>query len=188
MKTRRLSWPGWGRLAPMCLGLGLLALVCLGGFFPAASAAIGPSKAPALQVILALDTSGGPKTAGSLRLATDALAVVVHLLEKGDRLGLLAFAGSSRQMLELRPLTPKHRRRCLRELQRLTPGEGPADFAALLQAALKAFGSPEASRRVLVILTPARLEAASRPGGGAATRKRLGQKLISSYKRARVAV
>jgi len=113
---------------------------------------------------------------------------MVHLLEKGDRLGLLAFAGSSRQMLELRPLTPKHRRRCLRELQRLTPGEGPADFAALLQAALKTFGSPEASRRVLVILTPARLEAASRPSGGAATRKRLGQKLISSYKRARVAV
>jgi chaperonin cofactor prefoldin len=138
---------------------------------------------------MALDTTDTMRLNDPQGLLPQAAAVMVHLLEEHDSLGLLRFDEAAGVVLEPGPLTQVRRRRGLRQLAQLTPQGEKADLAAALDAALEAFSEmPAAPRRALVLITDGRVAPHSSSGDAASPGERLQQTIIPAYQRAGIAI
>jgi Mg-chelatase subunit ChlD len=141
-----------------------------------------------IRLVLALDTSDSLKTNDPHHLFPTAAALMVHLLEERDSLGLLRFDATPSVVLEPGPLTRSRRQRALRELEHLGPRGPYTDVSALLDAGLEVFEAPAASRRALVLITGGELDIDPRKGDAGSQDQRLKQTTVPAYQRADIAI
>ncbi len=112
----------------------------------------GAGVRPDAQVMVLLDISGDAKVQGP---ASQAAALLVHLLKEPDYLGLAASGEPAGDLLPPAGLTPGHRRQALKYLAGLKPGPSRGSLAQAVRRSLDLFQPGGPSRRVLFLLTDA---------------------------------
>lgn len=112
----------------------------------------GAGVRPGVQVMVLLDISGDAKVQGP---ASQAAALLVHLLQEHDYLGLAATGEPAGDILPPAGLTPGHRRQALKYLAGLKPGQNRGSLAQAVRRSLDLFQPGGPSRRVLFLLTDA---------------------------------
>jgi hypothetical protein len=107
---------------------------------------------PGVQVMVLLDISGEARVQGP---ASQAAALLVHLLKEQDYLGLAASGEPAGDILPPAGLTPGHRRQALKKLAGLKPGPGPTSLSQAVRHCLELFQAEGPGRRVLFLLADA---------------------------------
>ncbi len=166
--------------------VGILAALLFMGASPVAGA---PDPNGAVRLMLALDTSGSMKANDPERLLPHAAALMMHLLDDQDSLGLLRFDTAPDVVLEPGPLTQIRRHLGLRQLARLTPRGEYTDIPAVLEAALKSFTAmPAGQSGALVLITDGRIDLDPRKKDATSWTKRLQQDILPAYQRDKIAI
>jgi hypothetical protein len=134
--TAKTAWV----LLGLCLWLGLT------------GSGAGAGVRPGVQVMVLVDVSPDAKVQGP---ASQAAALLVHLLEEQDYLGLAALEEPAGDILTPAGLTPGHRRQALKYLAGLKPGPGRGSLAQAVRRGLDLFQAGGPSRRVLFLVSDA---------------------------------
>ena len=158
----------------------LLSMLALGGL---------PIQSPALELVVALDTSGSMKQNDPHQLLPQAVRLLVTLVQPQDRLGLLTFEDGAALRLPVSPLTPAHNQQALAELKKLAPRGLYTDLYAALEEGLKAFpGEDRTPSRALILLTDGQMDINPQKGQSADFTARLIQEVLPQYQERKIPI
>ena len=105
-----------------------------------------------IQVMVVLDFAAEAHDSKVFRSASQAAALVAHLLKEQDYFGLAVSGESLGVLLRPAPLTAGHRSQALRQMARLTPKQGKQSLSQVVDQAIALFPADGPKRRALLLL------------------------------------
>ncbi len=140
------------------------------------------------EIVFALDDSGSMRTTDRRALSKKAAEIFVRLMDREDRLGVIAFSDGARTIQSMTRMQGDRRKRAImKSISRLKRKGKLTDIETALQRALKQYTNLPDTDRALLLLTDGRIDLDNRRSDSteaeAASRKRILETLIPSFRK-----